>query len=124
MRFIKVLLLAVCFFVALVFFIQNTAALNQALQLQFELLGNNLQSSSIPLYLLILGAFLIGSVFSTLYFFVDKLRTGSQLRRCKSRVSELETEVNTLRTLPLEEDKYASKPQGVDETPVEEESKA
>ncbi len=120
MRFIKVLLLAICFFVALVFFIQNTAVFNQALELKFELLGKSWKTAAIPTYLLILGAFLIGSVFSTMYFFVDKLRTGGQLRKCKNRIAELETEVNTLRTLPLEENKYATKPHEVQDSPVPE----
>ncbi|MFW5487470.1 MAG: LapA family protein [Desulfovibrio sp.] len=124
MRFIKVLLLAVCFFVALVFFVQNNAGLNQALELKFELLGNGLHSAPIPMYLLILGAFLVGSVFSTLYFFVDKMRSNGQLRKCKNRVAELEKEVNTLRTLPLEEDTYASKPQNIQEAPACEEAQA
>ncbi|KAF1077781.1 hypothetical protein MKHDV_00241 [Halodesulfovibrio sp. MK-HDV] len=57
MRFIKVLLLVVVFFLCMVFFQQNTAELSQAITLKVDLLYQSWETIPLPIYFLILGAF-------------------------------------------------------------------
>lgn len=103
MRYLKVLLLAVFFFAALLFLYQNKPVLDNAINLKLAMFGYKWTSPNLPIYLLVLIAFLVGAVLSTLYFFVDKMRCAGSLRACKSRVSSLEQEVNSLRNMPLDE---------------------
>ncbi|WP_029895155.1 lipopolysaccharide assembly protein LapA domain-containing protein [Desulfohalovibrio reitneri] len=97
MRYIKVLLLALLFVVAMIFFIQNTPVLSQDIQLKLEVLQWKWVSVPMPIYLFVLIAFLVGAVLSTLYFLVDKIRSGSELKAAQSKAKRLEGEVAELK---------------------------
>lgn len=102
MRYVKVFVVVLLFFFGITFFIQNTQFLNTEIKLSFNLLGIDWSSSPVPVYLFILSAFVVGVLVSLVYFFLDKLRQGKELRWYKGRVKSLEQEINSLRTLPLE----------------------
>ncbi len=101
MRFIKVLGLVIIFFVAMVFFQQNTEELSQNIVLKFDLLFGAWSSIPLPIYFLILGAFVLGAVISVLFFFVERVRLGASLRGARRRCKKLEKEVTALKTQPL-----------------------
>ncbi|MCF8038449.1 MAG: LapA family protein [Desulfohalobiaceae bacterium] len=102
MRYAKVLVVVLLFLFGIIFFMQNTQFINTTITLQFNFLGINWSSSPIPIYLFILLAFGIGVLVSLIYFFLDKFRQGRELKWYKARVKSLEQEINSLRTLPLE----------------------
>lgn len=108
MRYIKVLLLTLFFFVSMVFFIQNNQALSALLILRLDLLGLELVSRELPFYLIVLISFVIGSVFSLSYFLCEKIRLAKELKAANSKLAALEQEVNSLRNLPLETETYSS----------------
>ncbi|MCG8530820.1 MAG: LapA family protein [Desulfovibrionales bacterium] len=103
MRFIKVLLLVVVFFLCMVFFQQNTAELSQVITLKVDLLYKAWESIPLPIYFLILGAFVLGAFVVTFFFILERVRLGSAVRKARKQVKKLEKEVNALRTNPLDE---------------------
>jgi lipopolysaccharide assembly protein A len=114
MRYLKVLALVILFFISMVFFIQNTAELSKEITLSMELFNFTFTSQPIHYYLLILISFCVGAFLCLVYFMADKLRLSGQLRNCRTRMSNLEQEVNSLRNLPLEEQNYPSADESAD----------
>lgn len=108
MRYIKVLLLTLFFFISMIFFIQNNEMLSSDLILKLELFDLNFVSRELPFYLIVLLSFVVGSVFSMTYFLVEKLRLSHELKASKAKLAGLEQEVTSLRNLPLEEEAYPS----------------
>jgi putative membrane protein len=106
MKYLKVIGLALFFFISMVFFIQNTPVLSEEVQLSLELFDYKWTSIPIPYYVLILGLFFIGALLATLYFLAEKFRLSGMLKRCHSRVQSLEKELNSLRNMPLEDQGY------------------
>jgi uncharacterized membrane protein YciS (DUF1049 family) len=106
MRFIKVLVIILLFFVALLFFAQNTEQLSQTVVLKFNLYLATWKTLPLPFYFLILLGFLVGAVVCLIYFLVDKVRMTKDLKHWKGKAQRLEQEVNSLRNLPLEGHSY------------------
>jgi len=106
MRYIKVLLLTLFFFVSMVFFIQNNQVLSSLLVLRLDILGLELVSREMPFYLIVLASFVIGSIFSMLYFLCEKIRLAKGLKAAKVKLAALEQEVTSLRNLPLQNETY------------------
>ncbi len=105
MRFIKVLFLLALFVFSILFFSQNNDILLQGLTLKLDIpYIATLHSIPLPLSFLILAAFVAGSLLTLIYFVVDKYRSCSKLRECKTRMASLEQELNSLRTMPINED--------------------
>ena len=105
MRYIKVLLLAVLFFLALIFFFQNQAALSQKMALTLHLFFLPAMTSiELPFYFLVISAFFIGVLLAVSFLAWEKFTTSAKLMKTKWRVSSLEREVEKLR-------KHRSKPQ-------------
>ncbi len=108
MRYLKVLLLTLFFFVSMVFFIQNNEMLSNELVLKLELFDMSFVSRELPFYLIVLLSFVVGSVFSMSYFLAEKIRLAHELKSSKAKLAALEQEVTSLRNLPLEEETYPS----------------
>ncbi|MGE9985876.1 LapA family protein [Desulfovibrio sp. SGI.169] len=98
MRYVKVLLLAILFFLALVFFFQNQNALSQDLVLTLNLFFlPPMASIPLPFYFMILAAFFVGAVLALVFLVWDKVNLSARLMKSKWRVSSLEREVEKLR---------------------------
>lgn len=98
MRYVKVLLLAILFFLALVFFFQNQNALSQNLVLTLNLFFlPPMTSIPLPFYFMIVAAFLVGAVLAIAFLVWDKVNLSARLMKSKWRVSSLEREVEKLR---------------------------
>jgi uncharacterized integral membrane protein len=63
-----------------------------------------LHSIPLPFGVLILAAFVAGSLLTIIYFIIDKFRTGTKLKECRTRMASLEQELNSLRNMPISED--------------------
>ena len=98
MRYVKVLLLAILFFLALVFFFQNQNALSQNLVLTLNLFFlPPMASIPLPFYFLIVAAFFVGAVLALAFLVWDKVNLSARLMKSKWRVSSLEREMEKLR---------------------------
>ncbi len=107
MRYLKVLVLVIIFFICIVFFVQNTGSLSESFSLRFHIFGLDWVSSPTPIYVFILVAFVIGVIVSMFYFLLDKIRQGKELKRARAYISDLEEELHSLRNMPLEQSDYA-----------------
>ena len=109
MRFIKVLFLLVLFVFSILFFSQNNATLLQDLTLILDIpYVATLHSIPLPFGFLILLAFVLGALMSLVYFAVDKFKTSAKLKECRTRMASLEQELNSLRNMPISEDRSYS----------------
>jgi putative membrane protein len=106
MRYIKVLLLTLFFFVSMVFFIQNNQVIASLMVLRIDILGLELVSREMPFYLIVLASFVVGSIFSMMYFLFEKIRLSRELKAAKAKLAILEQEVTSLRNLPLQNETY------------------
>lgn len=98
MRYVKVLLLAVAFFLSLVFFFQNQASLSQQLVLTLNLFFIPPMSSiALPFYFLVVAAFALGALFTLCFLVWDKVNLSARLLKHKWQISSLEREVEKLR---------------------------
>ncbi len=103
MRYVKFLALLLLFFFTMALFAQNMEALAQPLDLGFSLFGRQWFYFSQPIYLCLLGILVLGGILTMLFFLAERMRLSRSLGRCRSRLSSLEQEVNSLRNLPLED---------------------
>ena len=103
MRYLKVLGLVALFFFSMLFFVQNHDILIQELALELKVFGWHYQTEAVPFYLIILMAFVIGSLLCTFYFFLEKVRLSKQCRQYKKEVDSLQREVESLRPKTMDE---------------------
>ncbi|MDD4701410.1 MAG: LapA family protein [Desulfovibrio sp.] len=93
MRYIKVLLLAVVFFLALVFFFQNQGPLSKDMVLTLHLFFiPPMHSIPLPFYFLVIVAFALGSLLTLSFLVWDKLNLSARLMKHKWHISNLERE--------------------------------
>ncbi len=103
MRFIRVFLAICIFFLAVIFVVQNSEFLGQTTQFKLDLfLFDSVQKSiPLPLYFVILAAFLLGGLSAIFFLICDRIRLGLNLTKARRKIKHLERELNSLRTLPL-----------------------
>ena len=87
MRFIKFVLLVLFFLFFMVFFVQNNAQLATPLELKFNMFTLNWQCQPIPFYMVVLIFFVLGALFSTIFFVIDRIRIGSVCGDAKAKAS-------------------------------------
>ncbi len=103
MKFVKAIFLIVFFFFALLFVIQNRDAFITSLDLKLHLFGWN-WSSSMPIYMNILLAFLIGAILVLMFFFFDTIKKNKEIKMYRMRVEELEQELDSIHNIEFEEE--------------------
>lgn len=97
MRYLKVLLLAVFFFLAMIFFFQNQQPLSQQTELGLNLFFiPPMKSIPLPFYFIVIAAFFVGCIMTLSLLLWDKFTIGARLVKAKWQVSSLERQVNTL----------------------------
>lgn len=101
MRYVKMLVLLALFFVVMVMFAQNMEALSATLGLHLDLFGNAIFGFESPIYVFVLGGFVLGGILCTLYFLCEKIRLTRELSAANKKIASLEQEVTSLRNLPL-----------------------
>lgn len=111
MRFVKVLVLVLVFFISMLFFVQNNAVLSQTVTLTLDLFFDTAWTSmALPFYFMILCAFLLGALLTMLLLMLSRMRASAALRRANKRIRILEKELHSLRNLPLETTRKAPEP--------------
>jgi len=101
MRYLKSLAIILVFVVSMLFFVQNNQPLATTVVLEFNIVAAHLYSVPLPLYILVLGGFLLGALFSLAFLLVDRIRLGRELKSLRTRYAALEDETLSLRTIPL-----------------------
>lgn len=97
MRFLKVLILVVAIFLALVFLFQNQTALSQDMVLTLNLFFTAPMSSiPLPFYFLLIAAFALGALLSVCFLVWDKMHGTARFMKARWRISQLEREVASL----------------------------
>ncbi len=98
MRYVKVLLIILVFFLSMVFFFQNQSVLSTEMVLHLNLFFFPPMSSiSLPFYFLVLAAFLLGAIVAMLALMWDKIQLSTKLMKSNWRVRALEKEVEKLK---------------------------
>ncbi len=94
MRFLTTLLIIVIFCLALIFMYHNK---DEMARVRF----GSWMSDQTPIFFIILGAFLMGVVFTSVIGIIEgmKLRVGTA--RLKRKIKKLQSELDSLRNLPL-----------------------
>ena len=117
MRFAKftVLLLFIALIVAVA--LQNKEMLETSIRFQFHdalMSKNTWYTKELPLYVVAAVCFLVGGFLSLFYFLLDKIRVNGQLKACRTQVSKLEQELNSLRDMPLADKSFVEATTPVD----------
>ncbi len=101
MRFIKVLLLIVIFTCGLLFFIQNSKALESPITLGFSLYYGDLSwtGKPLPFFVIVLGSFVVGALLASAYLLFERVRIGCTLLKYKNDLRSRDKEIARLRTI-------------------------
>ncbi len=98
MRYLKVLLIVLLFFLSMIFFFQNQAILSTEMVLQLNLFFiEPMKSITLPFYFLVLAAFLVGALSALLILIWDKMQLSARCMKATWRVSSLEKELAKLK---------------------------
>lgn len=108
MRYIKVIFLIALFFFSMLFFIQNTELISTTISLKLDIFGNTFATPNIPVYFLILLAFVLGALFTLIYLISDRMKLSKQVKEYRQKISELEKELTSLRNIPLNDNDYVA----------------
>jgi uncharacterized integral membrane protein len=104
MRWIKAIFWAVVLVVMVVFMIQNFQTMSQVVQLNLDLYVERF-TVSMPFYLLVTLAFILGTLFGVAYTFKGWLAKAREVRAKNKEIKQLKKELDSLRNLPLTEEK-------------------
>ncbi|MDR1125044.1 MAG: LapA family protein [Deltaproteobacteria bacterium] len=103
MRFIKTFLLLVILIGMALFFLQNSAVLEQEFVFNFRVYVGDYGwfSPPVPFFFVVLMAFGLGGLTAIIMLGLGRFKFGSRIRQNKKRIRKLEKEVQALRELPL-----------------------
>lgn len=94
MRYLKVLILVILFFLIMTFFVQNQEAFSQASALKLDLLFcSPIESSPLPFYSLLIISFVLGALCVLIMLMWDRLSLSARLGSTKMKVNSLEKEL-------------------------------
>ena len=99
MRYLKVLLLILLFFLVMLFFVDNQEAFSHKfpLTLDLRIFPPVTTQQPVPCYFLLLVCFLLGSVITLLMLVWDRLSLSTRLSLCRMRSNGLEKDLNRAR---------------------------
>ena len=94
MRYIKVLLLVILFFLVMMFFVQNQGAFSQAVPLKLDLLFlPPVESAPMPFYTLLIICFVLGALCILAMLMWERVSLSANLTVANMRVRSLEKEL-------------------------------
>ena len=94
MRYIKVLLLVLIFFVSMLFLFQNQEVLSKDMALKLNLFFlPPMKPVSLPTYFILLAGFLLGALFAMTLLLWDKITLSAKLMKAQWQVRNLEKEM-------------------------------
>lgn len=101
MRIISTVLIAILFFMAIVFAVDN----NISVSISFYGLG----SSDLPLFIIVFVSIFIGIIIAGSIGGIEGIKFKMEIGRLKKKIKEQGEEINSLRNLPLSESPEPSK---------------
>ena len=113
MRYIKVFLLVLLFFVVMMLFVQNQAQFSDAVTLKFDpMFAPAMESIPMPRYALLLISFALGAVLVLAMLLWDRLSLSSRLGAARRRGNSLQKQLDKanaqIQKLTAEKDKVAA----------------
>ena len=95
MRYIKVFLLVLLFFVIMMLFVQNQAQFSDSVTLTFDtMFGQSFKSVPIPRYALLLMSFALGALLVLAMLLWDRLSLSSRLGAARRRGNSLQKQLD------------------------------
>jgi len=107
MNYVKVILVSAAVALAVIFMIQNIEPLSAPLSIRLNLFFVNFESTPYPTYLIIMLAFFIGLLGASLVGIVERMRLRREIKHKQKEIDRQSAEVNSLRNLPLTDEKLA-----------------
>lgn len=103
MRFLKFFIYLVFFVFSILFFTQNSSVLSQEMTFSLNLYAPSLQweTFSMPLFFILLLAFMCGCIITILPMIMDRLRLSAQTRKLKKELVQKDKELKAYRQLPI-----------------------
>lgn len=101
MGYLKAVILAVVVAVFTVFILQNIAALSYPVELRLNLYFKEYVFSPLAVYMVTFIAFFIGLLLASIIGIFDRFRMRRALRRSHKEIRSLQSEVRSLRNIPL-----------------------
>lgn len=99
MRYVKVLLLVLAFFLSMVFFFQNQESLSREMTLKLNLFFiPPMESIPLPFYFVVLAAFAVGGLIAFLALVWDKMHRSAKHMKTLWRVRALEKELDEIKS--------------------------
>ena len=93
MRYIKVLLLVLIFFVSMLFLFQNQDTLGKEMALKLNLFFlPPMQPVALPTYFILLAGFFLGALFATALLLWDRIALSAKLMKARWQIRNLEKE--------------------------------
>ena len=105
MKYIKFLVYALIIFVVVVLLVENHEAFNTKVIFKADLVFGKYESPEISIYLISAIAFVLGMIITWVYFLLERLQLRKQIKRLKNESREKDSELNSLRNLPIISDK-------------------
>ena len=97
MRYIKILLIAAFFFLAMVFFFQNQGPLSQDITLTFNLFFiPTMTAIPLPFYFIVVGAFVLGCIITVFMLAWDRLTIGHKYNAGRKKIQRMEKQIKAL----------------------------
>jgi len=94
MRYIKVLLLVLIFFISMLFLFQNQETLGRDMALRLDLFFlPPMRPVSLPTYFVLLAGFLLGALLTMACFLWDRLSLSAKLMKAQWKIRNLEKDV-------------------------------
>ncbi len=104
MRYVKIFLTIIVFFLVMLFFVQNQASLSQSTPLTFDLfIFQPLISKPVSIYVLLLVCFLLGGIVTLFFLIWDRIQLSTRLAVSTIRIKTLE---HTIEKLNKEKNSY------------------
>jgi len=98
MKYIRVIVYAAIFVLAIVFIQQNIQDFSQGIHIRLNLYYISFESIAIPVYILLLISFMVGVLIASTYGLLDRFRMKRSLRREKKTNDRLKKELESLRS--------------------------
>jgi len=108
MKFLRSLVTALLFLIAITFALKN----NENVILKYYLTEKTIEA---PLYLLLLLSVMLGILIGGLEGLYERMRTGNVIRKLKKEIAARDKELTSLRNLPLTESKAITEEVGLPE---------
>ncbi len=93
MRYVKVMFGLILVLFGIVFILENRVVLEHSVQLRFDIYLLTLQTSHIPLWVLVLFAYFLGAFTAFLYFIIDFIKQRQTIRHLRHNLEILGQEL-------------------------------